>query len=204
MNKPFAESCVENRAPIFAALAPRLRDSSHLLEIGSGTGQHAAYFAAELPWLVWQTSDVAAQHPGIMAWLEDAALPQMRAPLKLDVLTDDWPSGPYDAVFSANTAHIMPVAAVEAMFHGSGRVLRPEGQFLLYGPFSYHGRHTAPSNEQFDAWLKARDPQMGIRDLAWLSEVADAAGMELVEDIEMPVNNRMLVWRKRSQITGDR
>jgi cyclopropane fatty-acyl-phospholipid synthase-like methyltransferase len=204
MSKPFAESCAENRAPILAVLEPRLRDSARLLEIGSGTGQHAAYFAAQLPWLVWQTSDVAAQHPGIMAWLEDSALPNTRAPLNLDVLTDDWPSGPYDAVFSANTAHIMPVAAVEAMFQGSGRVLRPEGRCLLYGPFSYDGRHTAPSNERFDAWLKARDPQMGIRDLAWLSEIADAAGMELVEDVEMPVNNRMLVWRKRSQFAGER
>ncbi len=204
MSKPFAESCAENRAPILAVLEPRLRDSARLLEIGSGTGQHAAYFAAQLPWLVWQTSDVAAQHPGIMAWLEDAALPNTRAPLNLDVLTDDWPSGPYDAVFSANTAHIMPVAAVEAMFQGSGRVLRPEGRCLLYGPFSYDGRHTAPSNERFDAWLKARDPQMGIRDLAWLSEIADAAGMDLVEDVEMPVNNRMLVWRKRSQFAGER
>jgi SAM-dependent methyltransferase len=202
VNKPFAESCVENRAPILAALEPRLKDSTRLLEIGSGTGQHAVYFAAALPQLVWQTSDLAAHHPGIMAWLDEAALPNVLRPLRLDVLGDDWPPGPFDAVFSANTAHIMPANAVEALFCGVGRVLRPGGQFLLYGPFNYAGRFTAPSNERFDAWLKGRDPLMGIRDVDWLDELAAAAGMARAEDIEMPVNNRLLVWRKRSQIAA--
>jgi SAM-dependent methyltransferase len=203
MNKPFAESCAENRAPIFAVLEPRLRNCASLLEIGSGTGQHAVYFAAELPQLVWQTSDLAAHHAGITAWLDEAALPNVRGPQRLDVLVDDWPPGPFDAVFSANTAHIMPANAVEAMFRGVGRVLRPGGQFLLYGPFNYAGRFTAPSNERFESWLKERDPRMGIRDLVWLRELAGAADMALAEDIEMPVNNRMLVWRKASQIATD-
>ncbi len=203
MNKPYAESCAENRAPIFAVLEPRLRNCTSLLEIGSGTGQHAVYFAEELPQLVWQTSDMAVNHAGIMAWLDEAALPNVHGPLRLDVVVDDWPSGPFDAVFSANTAHIMPPSAVEAMFHGVGCMLRPGGQFLLYGPFNYDGRFTAPSNERFEAWLQERDPLMGIRDVVWLRELAAAADMVLAEDIEMPVNNRMLVWRKASQIAAD-
>ena len=196
MDKPCAESCIENRAPILAVLEPRLQGCATLLEIGSGTGQHAVYFAAELPHLVWQTSDREENHPAIRAWLDEAGLANVRRPLALDVLTDPWPSGPFDAVFSANTAHIMPEAAVEAMFHGIAEVLRPGGQFLLYGPFNYDGAFTSPSNARFDAWLKARDRQMGIRDVAWLRGLAEAGGMWPVEDIEMPVNNRTLVWRK--------
>jgi len=199
MEKPCAESCIENRAPIFAVLESRLSDCATLLEIGSGTGQHAVYFAAELPRLVWQTSDRAESHPAIQAWLDDARLANVRCPIALDVLTDPWPSGPFDAVFSANTAHIMSELAIQAMFRGVAQVLRPGGQFLLYGPFNYDGDFTAPSNARFDAWLKARDPHMGIRDVTWLRGLAEAGGMRLVEDIEMPVNNRTLVWRKGTQ-----
>ncbi len=196
MNKPFAESCLENRAPILAVLAPRLAQARSLLEIGSGTGQHAVYFAADLPHLVWQTSDLDEYHPGIRAWLVEAGLANVEPPISLDVLSDAWPVGPYDAVFSANTAHIMPEPAVEAMFRGVAAVLRAGGQFLLYGPFNYDGAYTAPSNARFDAWLRARDPAMGIRDVAWLRRLGEPLGMTLVEDIEMPVNNRTLVWRK--------
>lgn len=199
VERPFAESCVENRAPIMAVLRPRLAGRSSLLEIGSGTGQHAVYFGPELGHLHWQTSDRVENHPGIRAWLAQADLANVLPPLALDVLHDPWPEGPYDAVFSANTAHIMPTAAVEAMFAGVGRVLAPTGLFLLYGPFSYDGRHTAPSNAQFDDWLKARDPAMGVRDVAWLSELAFGAGLVLAEDLEMPVNNRTLVWCRASR-----
>lgn len=194
-HKPFADSCVENRAPILAVLQPRLQACRSLLEIGSGTGQHAVYFAPELPQLEWQTSDVRENHPGIHAWLAGAA-DNILAPLALDVLADAWPSGPYDAAFSANTAHIMSAAAVEAMFRGLGQVVAEGGWFLLYGPFNYDGRFTSASNERFDGWLRERDPQMGIRDLAWLREVAGQSGLRLVEDLEMPVNNRVLVWQK--------
>ena len=196
--KPFAEACVENRAAIFDVLRPRLHSCRRLLEIGSGTGQHAVYFAPELPQLSWQTSDLAENHPGITAWLSDAGLANIEPPICLDVLTGPWPFERFDAVFSANTAHIMPMQAVEAMFHGVGEILCPGGQFLLYGPFNCKGRFTSTSNERFDAWLKQRDPAMGIRDLGGLTELAVAAGMALIEDIEMPVNNRTLVWRKDS------
>ncbi|MDJ0738696.1 MAG: DUF938 domain-containing protein [Gammaproteobacteria bacterium] len=196
MDKPFAESCVENREPILAVLAPRLHGCTTLLEIGSGTGQHAVYFAPQLPQLTWQTSERAENHAGIRAWLDEAGLANVAPPLPLDVLRDRWPSGPYDAVFSANTAHIMATDAVAAMFRGVGDVLATGGRFLLYGPFSYGGRHTAPSNREFDAWLQARDPAMGVRDLDWLRTLAAASGLHLDEDIAMPVNNRTLVWLK--------
>jgi cyclopropane fatty-acyl-phospholipid synthase-like methyltransferase len=196
VDKPFAESCVENRAPIFQVLHPRLADRSRLLEIGSGTGQHAVYFAVDLPQLSWQTSDRVENHPGIQAWLAEAGLANVEPPVCLDVLTDPWPTRRFDAVFSANTAHIMSTGAVEAMFAGVGEVLVPGGIFLLYGPFNYDGGFSSPSNERFDAWLKQRDPEMGIRDVAWLNGLAGAAGMVLLEDIEMPVNNRTLVWQK--------
>lgn len=195
--KPFADSCVENREPIFAVLAPRLADASTLLEIGSGTGQHAVYFAPALRQLIWQTSDRLENHPGIEAWLRDEGSANIRSPLRLDVIADPWPAGPYDAVFSANTAHIMPQPAVEAMFRGVGRVLRSGGLFLLYGPFNYQGQFTADSNRRFDGWLKTQDPAMGIRDLDWLEGLALRSEMALVEDIEMPVNNRTLIWQRR-------
>ena len=196
MNKPFAQSCVENRDPIYSVLAPRVEGCETLLEIGSGTGQHAVYFGAELSDLTWQTSDRRENHGGILAWLAEAGLPNVRPPLALDVLSDTWPAGSFDGAFSANTAHIMSENAVVAMFGGIGQVLRPGGLFLLYGPFNYDGRFTAPSNASFDVSLRQRDPSMGIRDLSWLREIAESSGLMLAEDIEMPVNNRTLVWRK--------
>jgi len=196
--KPFAESCVENRVPILDVLRPRLGGCRNLLEIGSGTGQHAVYFAADLPYLSWHTSDRVENHAGINAWLIDAALPNVQPPIRLDVLRDTWPDIQFDAVFSANTAHIMPVAEVEAMFSGVGQVLVPGGVFLLYGPFNHGGRFSSASNQRFDAWLKQRDPAMGIRDLDWLKALATSCGMDLIEDIEMPVNNRTLVWRRNA------
>ncbi|MCB1800927.1 MAG: DUF938 domain-containing protein [Gammaproteobacteria bacterium] len=195
-DRPFAESCVQNRDPILAVLAPRLRPYRDLLEIGSGTGQHAVYFAPQLPWLRWQTSDRVENHAGIRAWLASAEGGDIVAPLALNVLTDAWPQGPYDAVFSANTAHIMPPPAVEAMFRGVGRLLAGGGRFFLYGPFSQKGRHTAQSNVDFDAHLRQRDPAMGVRDVSWLRELADSAGMQLDEDIAMPADNKTLVWLK--------
>jgi SAM-dependent methyltransferase len=196
MDKPFAESCVQNRAPIVAVLRERLRDSRSVLEIGSGTGQHAVYFAPDLPHLVWQTSDRRENHPAIRAWLDEAALPNLLPPLALDVEGDPWPDRDYDAVFSANTAHIMHEAAVIAMFEGVGRVLNPGGLFLLYGPFNVDGRYTAQSNADFDAMLRSRDPGMGVRDTAWLDRLAAAADMQAEAAVEMPADNRIQVWRK--------
>ena len=195
MSKPYSESCDQNKAPILALIGPLFREAASVLEVGSGTGQHAVHFAAALPHLTWQTSDVPANLPGIRLWLAGAGLPNLPEPIVLDVL-GDWPSGPFDGVFSANTAHIMGEAEVAAMFLGIGRVLAPGGRFALYGPFRMAGQHTSESNNRFDAWLRARDPRMGVRDLDDLRSWAEAGGLRLVEDVPMPVNNRTLIWER--------
>ena len=194
--KPFSESCEQNKQPILEILSKELAHAEQVLEIGSGTGQHAVFFAAELPHLDWQTSDVAEYHPGILAWQADSGLSNVRAPLRLHVTEDRWPETEYDAVFSANTVHIMGWPEVEAMFAGIGSILRPEGRFCLYGPFNYGGRFTSDSNARFDQWLKARDSRSGVRNFEDLDHLARAAGMRLVQDYAMPANNRLLVWVK--------
>ncbi|AGA89427.1 Protein of unknown function (DUF938) [Thioflavicoccus mobilis 8321] len=195
MDKPFYPSSEENKAPILAAIAPRLNGARRLLEIGSGTGQHAVHFAAALPHLTWQCSDLAEQLPGIRLWLAEARLANLPPPIALDV-DGTWPEGLFDAVFSANTAHILSLARVERMFAGVGRLLAPGGLFLLYGPFCRGGRHQSDSNAAFDDWLRRRDPASGVRDLDDLARFAAAAGLSLAEDLAMPVNNRTLVWRR--------
>jgi SAM-dependent methyltransferase len=199
--KPYSESCEQNRGPILQVLRAELAGRSRLLEIGSGTGQHAVYFAPEFPSLVWQTSDVAAYHPGIHAWLEEDETGNILPPLTLDVCRDPWPSTRFDAVFSANTAHIMAWPEIECMFEGVGRVLEAGGVFCLYGPFNYGGNFTSESNARFEQWLKARDPQSGIKDFEALERLAANAGMELEKDYEMPANNRILVWSKTARGT---
>jgi len=194
--KPYSESCEQNREPILNVLRAELEGHSRLLEIGSGTGQHAVYFAPEFPSLEWQTSDVSAYHAGIHAWLEDAESGNIRPPLALDVCRDPWPDNAFDAVFSANTVHIMSWPEVECLFEGIGKVLEPGGVFCLYGPFNYDGHFTSESNARFEQWLKARDPKSGIKDFEALENIAEYAGLVLRNDYEMPANNRILVWSK--------
>lgn len=198
VNKPFSEACEENKQPIFDVLQRLFQDRDQILEIGSGTGQHAVYFAEHLPHLTWQTSDLPENHPGIGAWLDDSGLDNVRPPFALDVGQEPWPvEFAVDAVFSANTTHIMGWDSVISLFRGVGRHLRTDGLFVLYGPFNYGGGYTSESNARFDVWLKNRDPRGGIRDFEALNELAAENGMMLSEDIEMPVNNRTLVWRKQ-------
>jgi cyclopropane fatty-acyl-phospholipid synthase-like methyltransferase len=194
--KPFAESCVQNRDPILAVLREVFADRRRLLEIGSGTGQHAVYFAPELPHLIWQTADVPQHHAGILAWLAEAALPNVLPPLALDVNDTAWHGGRYDAVFSANTLHIMGWPEVERFFAGVGEVLAPGGVLAVYGPFNYNGAFTSDSNARFDAWLKARDPASGVRDFEAVDALAREQGLVLQRDIAMPANNRTLVWQR--------
>lgn len=196
MVKPFSQACDNNKDPILAVIAPVFAAARNVLEIGSGTGQHAVYFGAALPHLVWQTSDVEDNRPAINAWLRDAALPNVRPPLLLDVDFADWSTMGADGVFSANTVHIMGWQQVEKMMNGVGRLLSPGGAFCLYGPFNYHGRYTSDSNQRFDQWLKERDPRSGIRDFEAIDALANDAGMLLAADHAMPANNRTLVWRK--------
>ena len=195
-NKPYSESCEQNRAPILAILRVVFAERSHVLEIGSGTGQHAVYFGAELPHLRWQTADVLAHHPGIAVWLAEAALPNVLPPLVLDANHTDWHNGRYDAVFSANTLHIMSAQEVEKCFEGIGHVLKPGGVLAVYGPFNYHGQFTSDSNARFDQWLKSRDPASGIRDFETVDALARQQGLALIHDFAMPANNRTLVWAK--------
>lgn len=192
--KPYSEACERNREPILSVLQRVFADRRTVLEIGSGTGQHAAYFAPELPHLVWQPSDVAEHLPGIRMWIDECAAPNLRAPMELDV-ERTWPGIAADAVFSANVCHIMSWPQVERMFEGVGRVLACGGVFALYGPFNYGGRYTSESNARFDAMLRARDPASGLRDFDALVPLARRCGLLIEEDNAMPANNRLLVWR---------
>ncbi len=193
--KPFSQACLNNREPILDVLRRVFANSRRVLEIGSGTGQHAVYFAEQLPHLHWQTSDLAENHAGINAWLDEFCGDNLSRPLKLDVTSGIWPCEKVDAIFSANTAHIMSWEAVQQMFAGIPEVLDSGGVMALYGPFNYHGAYTSDSNQRFDVWLKTQGLHRGIRDFEQVDGLAHQAGMTLMEDNAMPANNRLLVWR---------
>lgn len=197
IDKPHAPACDRNRDPILAVLRTHFADRRDVLEIGAGTGQHAVYFAAAMPWLTWHASDRADNLAGIQAWLDEAALPNTPAPVVLDVATGPWPRRRFDAVFSANTLHIMGWPAVQACFAGLADVLADGAIVVVYGPFNYGGAYTSDSNRDFDSWLKARDPRSAIRDFEAVDALAGSIGLALVDDVAMPANNRCLVWRKR-------
>ncbi|RJG06811.1 DUF938 domain-containing protein [Noviherbaspirillum cavernae] len=196
MEKQFSAACERNRDPILQILREVFADRRHVLEIGSGTGQHAVHFAAHLPHLRWQTSDLPRNHSSIIAWQDEAGLPNVMPPLALDAGGDAWPAGPFDAVFSANTCHIMAWHEVEGMFAGIGRVLGRDGVLCIYGPFNYEGKFTSESNARFDTALKEQAPHMGIRDVEEVNRLAREQGLELQADHAMPANNRLLVWRR--------
>lgn len=198
LNKPYSESCDQNRLPILQVIEPILEDARRLLEIGSGTGQHAVFFAEQLPHIDWQPSDRVEYLPGIYLWLQDTDAQNIRAPLELDVSTSRWPDQTYDVIFSANTCHIMHWHEVEAFIAGASSVLDDEGKLLIYGPFNYDGRYTSESNASFDRWLKDRDPGSGVRDFEAMDALASQHGLVLQEDFSMPANNRILYWRKRA------
>lgn len=193
---PHAPACARNQAPILAVLKPRLVGCRRLLEIGSGTGQHAVFCAAAMPWLDWQCSDLPHALPGITARLADAGLPNTPPPVALDVTGGAWPAGPFDAVMTANTLHILHWPAVQALFDGLAQVLADPGIMVVYGPFHRDATATSASNQAFDAWLRARDPASGVRDAGAVGDLARRAGLQLCEDIAMPAHNRSLVFRR--------
>ena len=195
-DKPYAEYAQRNAAPILEVLRHELRDHTDVLEIGSGTGQHAIRFAADLVHVQWQTSDLDENHEGISFWIAEAGLPNVRVPLSLDVTTAEVSDASYDAVYSSNTAHIMSSSAVDAMFGLVGRVLRPDGLFILYGPFRRAGRFNTQSNAAFDADLRSRDPAMGIRDLDVLDKLGVENSLRRVNLYAVPSNNLVAVWQK--------
>jgi SAM-dependent methyltransferase len=194
--KPRSEACERNREPILQVLRQWFTQPGTAVEIGSGTGQHAVHFAANLPHLQWQPTDCEANLAGIAAWVSEAALPNLSMPLKLDVRDGEWPVQSADYAFSANTAHIMGWPEVELMFAGVARILRPGGVFALYGPFNREGRFTSESNQAFDASLRERDPRMGLRDDQAVQTLARQHGLKFSGEHSMPANNRLLIWKR--------
>lgn len=194
--KPCSESSIQNQEPIYLVLKKLFSDKNHVLEIGSGTGQHAIYFAKRMPHLIWQTSDQNQYLNGIKLWLADAALDNTPAPIELDVSNNDWPDISVDAIFSANAVHIMSWNNVIDYFDNSTKCLKSGGLFILYGPFNYNGEYTSKSNSRFDQWLKQSNPDSGVRDFEALNKLASKAGLILKNDVEMPANNKILCWQK--------
>ncbi|HSD69655.1 MAG TPA: DUF938 domain-containing protein [Woeseiaceae bacterium] len=196
---PDAPATARNRDAILAALRFELRDFRSVFEIGSGTGQHAVHFAAAMPWLVWHTSELSENHGVILAWMESAGLPNVRPPIEYAAGGNVAITDTFDAVFSANTAHIMSIAEVGRMFCDVSALLRPGGIFCLYGPFNEHGQFTSDSNAVFDSGLRSRKSSMGIRDRQHLNQLAAGNGMADLRRYAMPANNQLLVWRKPAQ-----
>lgn len=195
-SRPFSQACENNKAPILEVLREAFADRQTVLEIGSGTGQHAVHFGAALAHLAWQTSDLEPAQAGIRAWLAHSGTDNVHPPVTLDVAQAHWPVTRFDAVFSANTLHIMSWSRVESLFSGLERYLAAGGIVCLYGPFNYGGDFTSESNARFDAWLRSRDPRSGIRDFEAVCALAGGAGLELSQDHAMPANNRLLELRR--------
>ncbi|MDX8385849.1 MAG: DUF938 domain-containing protein [Gallionella sp.] len=196
--KPYAESSEKNKAPILAVLRDIFAERKHVLEIASGTGQHAVHFARQMPHLTWQPSELPVNLPGIQTWLDEAQLPNVLPPIALDVNDAHWPATKVDAIFNANTVHIIGWTEVERMFTRIAQVISPGGCLCLYGPYNYNGTFTSESNARFDAWLKSRDPKSGVRDFEAVNKLAAFHGLILQRDIAMPSNNRILVWEMQS------
>ncbi|TVZ42082.1 uncharacterized protein DUF938 [Alteromonadaceae bacterium 2753L.S.0a.02] len=193
---PISQACENNKAPILEVLRRVFDHSQQVMEIGSGTGQHAAWFAQHLPHLVWQPTDVAEHLAGIELWRAQAGCPNLKKPLPFNIHDSGWPLDSCDAVFSANTAHIMSWPTACLMIKRVAEHLPTGGVFALYGPFNYHGTYTSESNQNFDVWLKEQDPVRAIRDFEKVDQQARNHGLNLFEDNAMPANNRLLVWVK--------
>ncbi len=198
LEPPFAAACERNKAPIFAVLKEVLPTTGTVLEIGSGTGQHVVFFAAQMPTLQWQPTDRAQHLPGLSRRLAVANCCNILPPIELDVL-QSWPQQDFAAVYSANTAHIMSWQAVCAMFGGVSQRLLPGGPFCLYGPFNLEGKFTSPSNAAFDAQLKCENPVMGIRDCEALETLASSQQLVLERRYSLPANNQLLLFRQDRQ-----
>jgi SAM-dependent methyltransferase len=192
----FSDACERNKGPILHILREAFAATQHVLEIGSGTGQHAVYFARALTHLTWQPSDVAEYLPGLEERIRAEGSANLRPPVQLDVRDEPWPVGTVDAVYSANTLHIMDWSCVQRFFHGIGTVLAPNGLLCVYGPFRYGGKYTSDSNAAFDQHLRMRDTGSGIRDAEAVDELAAAQGLRLVVDYPMPANNQTRIWRR--------
>jgi cyclopropane fatty-acyl-phospholipid synthase-like methyltransferase len=194
--KQFSQACENNKAPILAVLREVFVNPGNVLEIGSGTGQHAVYMARHLPHLTWQPTDLWQNLASMRAWINEEGSMNILDPIQLDVACEPWPVEDVDGVFSANTAHIMSWAKVTCMIKGVGKLLAAGGSFCLYGPFNYQGQYTSDSNQRFDQYLRSVDSAQGIRDVEELDALARDVGFVLQADRAMPANNRTLIWRK--------
>ncbi len=194
--RPFSQACENNKLPILEVLRRHLADVDALLELASGTGQHARFFAEQLPHISWQPSDLPDHLAGIESWREDYRGDNLLPPHALDVTWKDWGIAIPAALFTANSLHIMPWSAAEALFQHLGAHAPASNRLLVYGPFNYGGCYTSDSNARFDQWLAEQYPGGGIRDFETVDRCAAEAGYRLLEDVAMPANNRLLVWQK--------
>jgi len=191
--KPFSQACENNKDPILQIISPIFSRPATVWEIGSGTGQHACHFARQLPHIEWQPTDRQENIPGIRLWQQEAQLANLKPPLALDVNDAVWPCRSIDALFTANTLHIMSRNEVEVFFDRLAVYLNAKAFVCIYGPFNYNGTYSSDSNARFDQWLKSRNPSSGIKDFEDIVSLATAIGLELVSDFAMPANNRLLV-----------
>lgn len=210
MSYSVSAACERNKGPILEILASAFAHSGNVLEIGSGTGQHATYFAAHLPHLIWQPSDTGDYLSGLRERISTERLareppagategtPNLRPAIELDVRDLPWPVAPVDAIFTANTLHIMGWAAVQDLFRGIGAVTNAPAVVCIYGPFRYGGRYTSASNADFDRFLRSRDPESGIRDFEEVNTLSSENGLSLVADHAMPANNQLIIWHKQA------
>ncbi|MCB1975916.1 MAG: DUF938 domain-containing protein [Nitrosomonas sp.] len=192
----FSEAAERNKQPILNILRPLLANRKAVLEVGSGTGQHAVFFAPALPHLVWHPTELPDKLAMLTSMCRSYPSANLAPPLPFDIDDDHWPAIQADAVFTANTLHIIHWPQVCRLFSRAGALLPQQGIFCTYGPFNRNGRYTSASNAQFDEWLKNRDPESSIRDMNNLRQLAEECGITLVHDFAMPANNRLLVWRK--------
>jgi hypothetical protein len=199
MNKPFSQACENNKRPIVDILTAVFSENKHVLEIGSGTGQHAVFFGQQLPHLTWQTSDLLINHQGINLWLDEAGSANVIKPIVID-LNKPWPmpkdSFQVDGLYTANTLHIISWTLVVKFFEGLKSNLASDASVCIYGPFNYQGKFSSESNANFDLWLKERDINSGIRDIEAILLLANSACLKLIDDHAMPANNRLLVFSK--------
>ena len=196
MTKPFSQSCENNKQPILQVIQTVFNKPATVWEIGSGTGQHACYFAKKLPHITWQTTDKEENRQGLDSWIEEANLKNLPTSLRLNVTDKTWPCQQIEALYTANTLHIMHWQDVENLFSRLENYLSEKAVGCIYGPFNYNGQFTNSSNEEFNQWLKMRDPESGIRDFEAIETLAKTAGLMLKNDYEMPANNRLLVFKK--------
>ena len=196
MNKPYSESCEQNKAHILSVIKPLIASHAHVLEIGSGTGQHAIYFAENMPEVTWHTSDCLPYIAGIKMWLSESKLNNVVEPVELNVSTSQWPDFDADAVFTANSIHIMSHDDMLKLIEGVATLLKSQGDLIIYGPFNYSGQYTSESNMWFDQSLKSRDENSGIKHFEDILSAAKKNGLSLVKDYEMPANNRILHFSK--------